>query len=103
MLKSLQPPFTAVAHWQAQHLGIRPSAFDARSSCLSRLGRSETALQRIYGDNDFQDELTDYSRQQLFAVRLCLDLLALEDVLDDALFIDDEGGADGSEIFAAVH
>ena len=43
------------------------------------------------------------SCQQLFAVGLRLDLLARDDVLDDAFLVDDEGGADGAEVFAAVH
>jgi len=41
--------------------------------------------------------------QQLFAVCLGLDLLSLEDVLDDPFFVDDEGGAEGAEVLAAIH
>ena len=32
-----------------------------------------------------------------------LDLLGADDLLDDALFVDDEGGANGAHVFAAVH
>ena len=34
---------------------------------------------------------------------LGLDFLGQQDAFDDALFVDDEGGAEGSEILAAVH
>ena len=34
---------------------------------------------------------------------LGLDGFARDDVLDDAFFVDDEGSADGAEVFAAVH
>ena len=32
-----------------------------------------------------------------------LHLLASEDLLDDALFVDDKGGADGSHCLLAIH
>ena len=41
--------------------------------------------------------------QQLFAVGFGLDLLTLDDVFDDAFLVDEEGGADGAEVLAAVH
>lgn len=41
--------------------------------------------------------------QQLFAVGFGLDLLTLDDVFDDAFLVDEEGGANGAEVLAAVH
>jgi len=42
-------------------------------------------------------------REELFAVRLRLDRFALYDVLNQAVLADEEGGADGAEVLAAVH